>query len=129
MYLTVNGKRYDYDANKMSVNEAILVLERTGLGVKAFMGALKELDPRAFKAVVYLTLSRAGERPVWDELDFDLLEVAQSMKSDEVEVQATGPDPTDPGSSPNGKNQTPDETNIWPPSHITSTSPLPLSAN
>lgn len=129
MYLTVNGKTYEYDGSKLSVNEAILVLEKTGLGVKALMEALKELDPRAFKAVVFMAQRRAGEKIVWDDVDFDIIEVASSMRADEAEKQVTGPDPTDPGSSPNGKNQTPDETNIWPPSHITSTSPLPLSAS
>lgn len=126
MRFTVNGTTYDYDGGRLSVAEAILVLEKTGLGVKAFMSGLSDMNPLALKAVVLLAMQRAGEKVSWDGLDFDLLEVAASFLPD-VDLPEPGdarwqaPDPTGDGST-DGTKPTPAETPTWPPSPTTSTS-------
>lgn len=78
MKITVDGKTYDHDANRLPVSEAILLGQLTGMTFKAWQTGLAEMDPVALKGLVYLIKLRAGERPDWASLDFDIasLEVA-----------------------------------------------------
>lgn len=92
--VTVDGQVYEYDAGKLMISEAMEVWEKTRLTLRQWNGALEEMDPRAVKALIYLLKQRAGERPDWNTLEFDLGGLDISSDDDE------GADvPKEPGST------------------------------
>lgn len=93
MKVTVDGQVYDYDANRLMVREAMEIQERTGLNLSRWQAGLQESDPKAVLALVYLLKQRAGEKPEWDALDFDLatLEIADD-EADEPGPKEDAPD-------------------------------------
>lgn len=72
MKLIVNGKAYYYDESRLLNTEAIALQKATGMSVKGLGDALKEADPVALTAVVWLAMRRAGENVRFDDLEFDL---------------------------------------------------------
>lgn len=70
--IKVNDKAYEYDPDKLLVSEAIRLKAVSGLTVMAWHAGLKEGDPEALKALVWLAMTRAGEQVRYGDLDFDL---------------------------------------------------------
>lgn len=100
MILTIEGKRYDFEFDKLRLSELTALKVRTGLTLRPFKDAIGEVDPDAFRFLVWLLRTRAGEVCDYDALDFDL---------SEIDVE----DPPDPTS---GATSAPDETSTSAPS-------------
>lgn len=85
MKVTVDGQVYEYDANRLMVREAMELQQRTGLNLSRWQAALQEGDPTAILGLVYLIKQRAGEKPEWDAIDFDLaaVEIEDDDEADE----------------------------------------------
>lgn len=103
MQFTANGKRYDYDTNKLSVEEAVEIEERLGFGVQSFMTGLAEMRGKSLKMLVYLAMRREGESVAWDAVEFDVMELAESINSNRADPgEAPDPTSTTGSSSSNG---------------------------
>lgn len=82
MIVTIAGKRYDFDENKLRLTEAYALKNMTarpdlgfgGYTVKSWQGALNEMEPDALAFLVWLVRTRAGEQVEFtpEALDFDL---------------------------------------------------------
>lgn len=93
MKVTVDGQVYDYDANRLMVREAMELQQRTGMNLSRWQVGLQEGDPQAILGLVYLVKQRAGEKPVWDEVDFDLGAVEiEDDEADEPGPKGAAPD-------------------------------------
>lgn len=92
MKVIVDGTKYDYDATRLLISEAMEVKQRTGMNMQAWQQGLADIDPYAVKALVFLLKKRAGERPDWDTLDFDLggLEMVEDEVPDGPKEDAAG---------------------------------------
>lgn len=86
MKITVDGKTYDHDARKFPVSEAIILSQLTGMTLAKWQAALAESDPVAVKGLVYLIKLRAGEKPDWISLDFDI--AGMEVEDDPVPTDA-----------------------------------------
>lgn len=74
---THKGKTYEFNEQRMSGPEAIVVKKHTGLGVIELVQALAKGDPDAMVALLMLAKLRSGQlkhgRVIWDQIvaDFD----------------------------------------------------------
>ena len=92
---TLNGVEYTVDINKLSLREAFELKDRTGLSITEYTsGVLTMSDPYALGFLVYLAKRRAGEAVDWDELDFDLIELAGELLSARTEEPAEAAEDT-----------------------------------
>lgn len=71
MKITVEGKTYEHDPNRLLNSEAITVKRLTSMTIPEWQTGLDGDDPEAVKALVFLLKRRAGEDPDWNTLDFD----------------------------------------------------------
>ena len=85
MKLKVGDEVYDFDANKLMVNDAIALFDVTGQTVTGWHQGLRDSDPRSLKALAWLA---SGKATPFAEFDFDLA----SLEIADDEGQA--PDPT-----------------------------------
>lgn len=66
------GQEYPYDGRLM-LAEAMAVKTATGMGVLQFEDGVRELDPFAVAAIVWIARRRAGERDLaYTDVDGDL---------------------------------------------------------
>lgn len=79
----LDGVKYEYDEHKLLNIEAIALQKVTGLRVTEFAEALEQGDAGALTAVVWIAKRRAGEDVKFSELEFDLMEMMESMEQDE----------------------------------------------
>lgn len=92
MRITVEGKTYQHDENRLNVSEAILLEQLTGMTFMQWQEGLGAMSPLAMKGLVYLIKVRAGEQPDWLSLDFNM--AAIDVQEDEaVEVPPTEVEP------------------------------------
>lgn len=92
MKFRIGEQEYEtVDEDQLTLKEAVLVKQATGLGYATFYLALQSDDPEALRAMVWLVRRRRGERDVTlDDVDFKLsdLHVEREEEPDEE------PDPT-----------------------------------
>lgn len=86
MKIKIDGKTYDHDANRLPVSEAIVISQLTGMTFQKWQAGLSQMDPVAVKALVYIVKLRAGEKPDWISLDFDL--ASMEVEDDAVPTPA-----------------------------------------
>lgn len=79
----VDGTKYDFDDDKLSNVEAIALKKVSGLMPDVFFKGINEVDPEAITALVWLAKRRAGEHVKYGGLEFDLLQVMESL--DEID--------------------------------------------
>lgn len=65
----LGGTAYEYDDTQMSVKEARLIKQHTGMGLRSWALGLQDMDVDALVAVVFLAKRRAGEAIRWQDLD------------------------------------------------------------
>lgn len=82
MRFTVEGREYDFDADKLSVGEARLVKQHTGNGVRSWLNGINDYEPDAWLALILIAKKRNGEAVTWNDLqDIDFLEVCNSHQA------------------------------------------------
>lgn len=118
-----DGRRYEFDQNKLDLTEAIIIKETTGLTIKDFQLGMESLDPFALRAMVWLARRRTGVAGRLLDVTFDCMELILSVKyTDATPGVATDPTlvPTTPDGSGSGTIPGADVTNTSEPSLITS---------
>lgn len=109
MRFALGGKEYEFDET-LSVKEAILLFEKTGLGVNEFDVALRKGNPLAIAAWILMLMQRSRVVARWEdvlELDIrtwkvivDPVEVGESDAAEEADAAKVAPDPTRAGTTP-----------------------------
>lgn len=66
---TIEGRTYEYDEAMMLVKEARLIKKHAGYGLVSMANGLKDGDPDALVAMIFLAKRRAGEMVRWQDLD------------------------------------------------------------
>lgn len=89
MKIVVEGTPYEYDPNRLSVNEGIEMEKVTGLAWADLQRGLGVMQPVAVKGLVWLLKRRAGESPDWSTLDFEM--GAFDVEDDPAPEVAPGP--------------------------------------
>ena len=109
----INGTVYEYDLDRPSVRDAMMLKTATKMNMVPFTQAFNDVDPACFTALAWLLLTRAGVKgPTGEPIqlaevpDFDLLEFLNPGQDDEEPDGEE--DPTTGNSSPSGI--TPDST-------------------
>jgi hypothetical protein len=96
---TIEGRTYDYDETSMPVKEARLIKKHTGFGIVTMANGLREGDPDALVAMIFLAKRRAGEVVRWqdlDDLDLSKLVIVPGDDDEENEGEAEAGDASDP---------------------------------
>lgn len=119
MKFSYEGRVYEYQQDKMPLADAVAIKAHTGMGVRSYMDGIKDFDPDAFTAMVFLALRRAGEVPRWEDIDFDVMELMESFEGD---AEAPPPGPAA------GKTQWPEDEPTSVPSPSSDSSPPPLTS-
>ena len=103
----INGAMYEYDLDRPSVRDAMMLKTATKMNMVPFTQAFNDVDPACFTALAWLLLTRAGVKgpagePIQlaDVPDFDLLEFLNPEQ--DVEEPDDAADPTTGSSSPSG---------------------------
>ena len=103
----INGAMYEYDLDRPSVRDAMLLKTATKMNMVPFTQAFNDVDPACFTALAWLLLTRAGVKgpsgaPIQlaDVPDFDLLEFLNPEQ--DVEESDGEVDPTIGSFSPSG---------------------------
>lgn len=91
LFFTLDGAEYEFDQNKLALGEAIAVKKSSGLTVKAFQEGLVEMDPEALQAMVWLARRRAGEAVRLQDVEFDVVAFAQSLRVEDPQGDASDP--------------------------------------
>jgi hypothetical protein len=96
MKLNINGTIYDYDMERISVREAMMLKTATGLNLRPFSTALGELDPAALAALAWLVQTKAGVKGAdgeplkFADVDFDMIEFLEDQQPAELGVGDAG---------------------------------------
>lgn len=103
----MDGQEYEFDETKMLVHEARLIKEHAKLGLLGFGQGLREGDPDAIVALLFLAKRRAGIACRWK--DFDGVDLnAVDIIADEPESEEDDKDkdeaaqPADPTNASGG---------------------------
>lgn len=110
MRFELNGRRYSFDQDVLSVDEAIDVKRHAGLTIASFLTGMRIGDPDAVKSLVWLARRRAGEDIAYDGITFDVIGFLASISyTDEAgtEEGEAAADPTPTPVSPSGTGTTP----------------------
>ena len=100
MQIKVAGEVYDFDDTKLSVKEARTIKELTGLGISQWGEGIRDGDPDALVAMIYLAKKRSGEAVRWRDLDdLDLMNEVDFINDDEGD-QADDSDGDEPAEVP-----------------------------
>lgn len=108
----INGTIYEYDLDRPSVRDAMMLKTATGMNMTPFVQGFNDADPATFRALAWLLLTDAGVKgphgqPIQlvEVPDFNMLEFLNMEQDEEPDDVA---DPTTGSSSPSGI--TPDST-------------------
>jgi len=112
----INGTKYEFDLDHVSVRDAMMLKTATGMNWKPFLQAVGDYDPACAVALAWVLLTRAGVKgadgqplKLADVPDFDL---SKFVEDDEEDAEPDEADPTTVPSSPSGI--TPDSTSPEP---------------
>lgn len=99
----IGDKEYEFEDDKLLVKDARLIKKLTGMGLKSFSEGIKDGDPDALCAMVFLAKRKAGEAVQWKDLDELDLATIQSLDDENEEEEegdkAASADPTVTGES------------------------------
>src|SRR6266704_4248218 len=86
----INGAMYEYDLDRPSVRDAMMLKTATGMNMTPFTQAFNDADPAVFQAFAWLLLRRAGVKgtdgqplQLADTPDFNMLEFLNYEQDDE----------------------------------------------
>lgn len=123
MIIEFEGREWQYDEDKVSVQQAMALHLAHGLTIKAWQAGISELDPRSLQFCYWLMLSQNGVKPgLLKDLDFAVVEFIGAYSDAQpaevvAEAEAVVADPTPP--SP------PEDPPSTEPSTPTDTTPTP----
>jgi hypothetical protein len=89
MKVTIDGRAFDYNPNRMLNTEAIALQKVTGMRMQEWTAALTEGDAFALTGLVWLLYRREGNEVRFDEVEFDIGSI--EIHDDEAPAEA---DPT-----------------------------------
>jgi hypothetical protein len=90
MKLNINGAIYDYDMDRITVRDAMMLKTATGLNLKPFSTALGELDPNCLAALAWLVQTKAGVKGAdgeplkFTDVDFDMIEFLEDQPAESL---------------------------------------------
>ena len=90
MKLNINGTIYDYDMDRISIRDAMMLKTATGLNLRPFSAALTDLDPNCLQALAWLVQVKAGVTgadgaPIKvGDVDFDMVEFLEDQQPAET---------------------------------------------
>lgn len=93
LHITVNGETFKYEADKLLNTEAMALQKVTGMKVSEWADALKEGDPFAQTALVWLLYRRDRRTTAFDDIEFDM--AAVEVVDDEEKPETVDPTPLD----------------------------------
>lgn len=73
MIVKWQGKDYTYEPGNITVREAIAIKLYTGCGLVSWQAAVRDADPQAMQALLWLVKSRNAEPCEMASLDFDVM--------------------------------------------------------
>lgn len=103
---TIEGKTYEWDNGVLTVEEAMLLKDKTGMGLVQWNHGLAMRDGYAEAALIFFAKKRAGEAIRWQDLSglnlatfaiHDDEPVAEGEKEGEGEAKKVRPNPTSRG--------------------------------
>jgi hypothetical protein len=104
----INGAFYEYDVERPTVRDAMMLKTATKMNMVPFTQALNDADPACFTALAWLLLTKAGVTgPAGEPIklaevpDFDMLEFLNVDQDEDGEPDGEADPPTVP-SSPSG---------------------------
>jgi hypothetical protein len=98
----INGTVYEYDMDRITVRDAMMLKTATGLNLQPFSTGLSELDPQCLAALAWLVQTKAGVKGPSGEplkladVDFDVME----FFVEEPEPEPVDPTPGEDSTSP-----------------------------
>lgn len=110
MNITYKGTDYDFDQDKVTVDEWRELKRKYGMTPKAFQDAIDEADPDASTFVWWMMLRQAGDasQPLGDNLKPDIIALNAALAAAATAgAEAAEPDPTLAGSLPAGSTPQP----------------------
>lgn len=127
---TWQGSEYDFDIDKITVEEARQIKRKYTFTIAGLLEALREVDPDAMTCLYWLVMRSDGKHDdlvLSDDLNFPIVEFGAAWAASLEEGE---PDPT-PDGSPQGST-TPASTGsspvTWTPSPVNTSIPSPGSA-
>jgi hypothetical protein len=90
MKLNINGAIYEYDLDRITVRDAMMLKTATGLNLKPFSTALGELDPNCLAALAWLVQTKAGVKGAdgeplkFGDVDFDMIEFLEDQPAEAI---------------------------------------------
>lgn len=100
-------QEYDYDETSMLVSEARIIKKHAGFGLTGFAEGLRNGDPDALVAMLFLAKRRSGVACRWQDFDhFDLNTIEVLSSSDDGEEDEAENPPNPPSSSNDGTTPT-----------------------
>lgn len=104
MRISFEGREYEWDPTVMTVDEAIFLEEKAGIGISEFNSAITLGRGKTLAVLVYLAKRRAGEAIRWQDMGPLNLATYSIVPDPAPESGEVRPDPT----SPDGENPEPD---------------------
>ncbi len=93
----INGAMYEYDLDRPSVRDAMMLKTATGMNMTPFTQAFNDADPAVFQAFAWLLLKRAGVKGTDGyEQDDEEPDDAADPTTDSFSPSGITPDSTSP---------------------------------
>lgn len=113
----IDDTEYEFDQNVLTVREARMIKEKTGLGLRTFGQGMQDGDPDALVCMLVIAKQRAGVVCKFSDFDDFNLNGLEMIDDDEANADddgeaaepAAASDPTPPASAPSasGSESTP----------------------
>jgi hypothetical protein len=108
LHFVLDDTEYEFDQNKLALFEALAIKKELGLTVAGMQAGMRDLDPEALIAVVWLSKKRAGEAVRIQDIDFDVMELIGTFRHVQPPGETADPpvgpasqDGSDTGMTPN----------------------------
>lgn len=80
-----DGTEYEFDQDRLPLAEAIAVKTAAGLGITDFLVGIRNMDPVALKAMVWLVRKRAGEAVRFADVEFEVFRFCESLRQTDTQ--------------------------------------------
>jgi hypothetical protein len=114
MIVEYDGKKYEFDMDEITVQQAKIIKTYCGLNMATISDALEEADPDAMAALFWLMKQQNGERVQIQTVDFKLLKFAnalneaserESKEKEELEIREAQREKAKPAKAASPKGQ------------------------
>lgn len=83
MKFSIDDTEWEFDESTLLNTEAIKIQRETGYNLKTFFTVIREMDPIALTALVWITWLRNGKDVKFEDVVFDLTKI--ELVGDEVD--------------------------------------------